>query len=287
MQTILVSLEDGARREDIIASAWHLAAFMDANLRVVDFGRDDRLGLRTFEEHSEADGVIAVVLAAPEGVLRYPTQRSIATNALLRCRRPVVVVPRRPILRTIHRILLPLDGSEACSAPVRTLLSDYVDESSVSILHVFTTQTAPRMLDRPEYDLPEWGRTFVDRLLSGTSACFEWKTGDPCTAISAACDGHHGDIVALAWSQSATRSRSQVVRAVIERSRLPIMLLPVAPTALDLRGEIDLRQPEPTLQRHVLESAHRRQDHAELVTADARGNVGRAEAPGALPVAGS
>ena len=55
----------------------------------------------------------------------------------------------------------------------------------------------------------------------------ETRVGVPAELVHTIATETGADLIALAWSQTMTAGRATVVRAVLERSDVPVLLVPV------------------------------------------------------------
>jgi hypothetical protein len=143
--------------------------------------------------------------------------------------KPVVVVP--PDIADhacpIRRLLLPLEGTEESSRPIVERLSSFVDhELEMIVLHVFTPETMPRVLDRPVRDLQLWGDEFGARY-GPSGARVEYRVGIVGDQVARVVADEAVDMVVLSWSQDVSAGHAEVVRDVVSRSTVPVLLVPV------------------------------------------------------------
>lgn len=220
----VVPAEDAHHSEALDA----LAARFDVPITVLTGPVEEAL----LDRISAPDVAAAVVGArgAPDG--RRPLGH-VALDLVQRSHRPVLVVPpHAEVGRSVawQRVLVPLEGSAASTrAAIDALAGLAGDRLEPVVLHVYTPQTAPRMLDRPTRDLALWDDEFMVRF-GPVGASIEHRSGVAAHEIARACDGGHADVVVLTWSQAMEPGRAAVVREVLGRSTIPILLLP-APEA--------------------------------------------------------
>ena len=155
-------------------------------------------------------------------------------RVLERTTTPVAIVPpdiASSPRRGIRRLLLPLEGTEESSRPlVDQLFPLLAAEVELTVLHVFTPDTTPRILDRPHRDLAMWGHEFLARHCPMAER-IEWRQGPIGHGAIELCDEQDVDLVVLSWSQDASPGRATVVREILARSRIPVLLLPTRPDA--------------------------------------------------------
>ena len=231
MTEILAILDDTSDSNAVRDAALAVSELLDAGVAFTVPGSDPLALARAL---ASAD-VLGAVLAgrASDGIPSNLSARSVMLDAT----KPVVVVPdrcRNP--GPIRRLLAPLDAGDASAAPLETFLRSCSDRP-VELLpfHVFTAASTPPFLDRPYYDLPDFGREMLCRRLPGRDGSVRWATGVPARAIAESCRPEIADAVVLSWSQLLWPGHAVVVRAVLRRSELPVVLLPIVST----RGDPD------------------------------------------------
>ncbi len=191
-------------------------------------------------EAGEADDVAALVIGA-RGVPTDP--RPLGTTAVAvatTLHKPVLVVPpdAEPPA-TFRRVLVPLEGTVPTSLAPRFLIELALDAGlDIVAVHVLRPDTVPPFTDQPHHEQTAWTQEFLARHWpSGTRGVrLETHVGRceeviPQTAIRRSCD-----LIALGWSQDMAIGRACVVRAVLERTHLPVVLIPVPATAATPRS---------------------------------------------------
>src|SRR5512132_3556881 len=138
----------------------------------------------------------------------------------------------RPLPAGLRRILVPLDGTAAAARVVEQAVQWFAG-CGVQIVgvHVFDAATVPRFWDRPEHDPAVWSRSreFLARNLEAAGARLELGSGWPYERILDVAAAERADMIALAWRRQVAPDRAAVVRAVLTRSPVPTILLPVPP----------------------------------------------------------
>lgn len=155
-----------------------------------------------------------------------PTTRYVAERSM----KPVVVVPvaKEQVQGELRRLLVPLEGTESSSRPIlEALLPLLVENVEVEVLHVFTEETLPRMLDRPVRDAELLGREFLARHCPPAGRIV-LHAGGVVDRVQEVAAEHEADMVVLSWSQDSSEGRARVVRDVLATSQRPVLLLPVA-----------------------------------------------------------
>jgi hypothetical protein len=145
--------------------------------------------------------------------------------------KPVIVVP--PEARTpvqFRRVLVPLEASlSAALAP--GAIFELAREATIEAitLHVHEEDSLPAFTDQPQHEQAAWAREFLARYCpTGLgSVRLETRVGRTDELVPLVADECGCDLVALGWSQELASGRAQVVRGTLERSRLPVLLVPV------------------------------------------------------------
>jgi hypothetical protein len=150
-------------------------------------------------------------------------------HILERATKPIIVVPPDvpASAQQCRRLLVPLEGDEESSRPVLERLRPLIaTEIELVVLHVFTSATVPRMLDRPARDLSIWGDEFVARFCPGANR-IELRTGPIGARVGEVSAEAGSDLVVLSWSRDSSPGHAEVIREVLAGSSIPVLLLPV------------------------------------------------------------
>lgn len=272
MRTVLAALDRGPAVRPVLASASAIAPLLHARVVAVHVQVDDAgtpLGLARaagvplrivhgdivdrLVAAGQADDVAVLVVGA-RGIPTDP--RPLGTTALAvatTLRKPVLVVPPDSEPRgTFRRVLVPLEGTIPTSLAPRFLIELAPDAAlEIVALHVLRPNTFPPVTDQPQHEYTAWAREFLARYCPwGTDIVrLETRVGRREDLVSQAGSECDCDLVALGWSQDMAPGRARVVRAVLERSRLPLVLIPVptAAEASDEPGVGDVDEVEPSL----------------------------------------
>jgi nucleotide-binding universal stress UspA family protein len=253
MKTVLAALDTSAAARPVIETALGIAALTGARVDAVHvsdgsevtpewLADQNEVVLRVLRGPVEASLVRALdddeVIAGVFGARRTPSGRRpvgrTAMHVLERTTKPVVVVPPDVVAANrppVRRLLVPLEGTTETSQPVLDRLYPLVvAEAEVVVLHVFTSDTLPPVLDRPVRDLSLWGEEFAARFCP-VAARVELRTGPVGARVAEMCAEEQIDLVVLSWSQDASAGHAAVIREVLGASTVPVMLLPVAVTS--------------------------------------------------------
>ena len=146
----------------------------------------------------------------------------IAAGILRSLNKSMVFVPPDAVLPgAIRRLVAPLEGTETTSRPVRNLLKRIVPKDiELVVVHVFTDETLPAMLDRPYRDLEFLGQKFLAHHCPPATD-IRLRQGPVAASINEITAEGGCDLVVLSWSQDFSPGRAQVIREVLESSVTP------------------------------------------------------------------
>lgn len=249
MTTVLAALDNTAAARPVLETALGVGRLTGATVEVIHVGDGssetpqalaDRSGVPFRLLEGSVEPALLEAVARPEVVAavlgarstpgdRRPTGHT-ALGVLQQALKPIVVVPPEALdgsSRPLHRLLLPLEGSDESSRPVvERLLPLIADEVELVVLHVFTSATTPRFLDRPGRDLELLSEEFLTRHCP-TATRIELRTGAVGQRVGEVCVGEEADLIVLSWSQTMEAGHAAIVRDVLVHARVPVLLLPV------------------------------------------------------------
>lgn len=248
MNRVIAAIDNTAAAQAVLAAGTTIAELFEATLEAVHV-RDD--GARTARAAAAAAGlalrevngpvvralvsearrrdVAALVVGAratPAG--RRPAGH-IALEVITAATTPVAVVPpdpRRP--SGLERLLVPLDGTSSTARALEGVIEIACRHNvDVVVMHVRDEASLPPFSDQPQHEADAWEREFMARYCSAPTARAELRVGVPAPAVVAMAAEAEADVVALGWRQDLTPGRAAVVREVLERSRVPVLLVPM------------------------------------------------------------
>lgn len=205
------------------------AAAVGVPLRVVSGAVVDQLS----EAAADPD-TVALVIGARSRATSTNALGSTAIAVVTLCGRPVVVVP--PVGRTapiLRRILVPLEGTVSTSLAPRSVV-ELGRSSNIEVVALHVDE------DGPAQDAAEFLRRFCPWGIGYVT--LERRSGRREDVIPAVADELGCDLIALGWAQELASGRAEVVRAALERSPLPVILIPAnletarEPSALSVGG---------------------------------------------------
>jgi nucleotide-binding universal stress UspA family protein len=253
MNTVLAAIDNSLASAPVLRAAGSLAAILGARVEAVHVQTD---GARTAVETAAVaavplalatgDVVEALILAGERedvialaiGARGTPSSRrplgGTATAVATAASKPVLIVPpHADAAPPFRRVLVPLEGTPGSShAPEWIFELVPGVELQVVVLHVLDQARLPSFTDQPQHEQPAWEQEFVSRYCpSGLEpAGIQMRVGRPEEWISAVAEESGCDLIALGWAQELEAGRAEVVRGTLERSRLPVLLVPVRVT---------------------------------------------------------
>jgi nucleotide-binding universal stress UspA family protein len=240
---ILHVLPPGASREDF-----------DRTVREV--GLD---GLQAAHVRVEAGDVVGTILAAsnePGVALVFLTTHvtsiksgrhlgSIAEAVIIGTTRPVLLVRPESSFspREIKRLLLPLDGTPKTATALRpatglaarlgaALDLLYVDRRDGHEAGERGSVAAPRYVDQPQHEWPDWASEAADRLATCCAECPEdvpvrmfLVHGAIAREIESFAVAHSSDAIVLVRRSRLQVGRARTLRAVLQRAPCPVLIV--------------------------------------------------------------
>jgi nucleotide-binding universal stress UspA family protein len=99
----------------------------------------------------------------------------------------------------------------------------------VVVLHVHDEDSLPAFTDQPQHETSAWVDEFLARYCPWGvgDVRFEICVGRPDEEVLRTAEETGADLIALGWSRSLAGGRGPIVRAVLERGRVPVLLIPV------------------------------------------------------------
>lgn len=250
MTIVLAAVDNSVASKPVLATARALASPLDAQTEAVHVRTNgDRTAhgaaaaagvpLRILDppvvdalvEAASADEVAAVVV----GARRLPSDpRPLGATALAvatALAKPVVVVPPDADPReAFRRVLVPLEGTISSSLAPRSVF-ELAQTASIDVvaLHVHDAEEIPSFTDQPQHENAAWAQEFLARYCPWGIGVVELATrvGSSAAIVPLFAQERDADLIALGWSQTFEAGRAPVVRAALERSGIPVMLVPV------------------------------------------------------------
>jgi nucleotide-binding universal stress UspA family protein len=251
MRIVLAAIDNGAAGRPVLAVAEAVAEVLGASVRAIHFPEDGQETARALAREAaiplelltdpppegilsraERPGVVCLVagrrrLPAPTGSIGHIT-RAVAAGTT----KPVVIVPpETPVLFELRRVLVPLEGSPDTAVSLATTIG-LVNASRIEVvvLNVCEVASLPLFMDQWHWWTDAWAREFLARYvpLPPEQVRLELRVGTPADEVLAVANEGSADMVALGWARDFSSGRALVVKAVLERSTVPVLLLPVS-----------------------------------------------------------
>ncbi len=140
----------------------------------------------------------------------------------------------------IKRVLVPLEGSPSSSEAMRQAEEGFCAKGrEIIALHVVTSDVplepgslpAPRMMDQEHYEWMSWREEFTMRF----SQCPQGgrhrtivRVGDPGEVIQQEALDLGADVIVAAWNRSLDEGHCERVKALLEGTPCPLLLVPAA-----------------------------------------------------------
>ena len=258
MSTVLAAVDNSLASRPVLAAAGSLAAILGARVEAIHVQVDG--GRTAIETAAAADVPLAIatgdvvealtvageredIVALAIGARGTPSGRrplgGAATAVATASRKPVLIVPPHAVIaQPFGRVLVPLEGTLA-SSPAPGWIFHLVQDADVEavVLHVHDEHGIPSFTDQPQHEQAAWAREFVCRYCAQglPTAAVETRVGRPEEWVPAVAEEKGCDLIALGWAQELEGGRAEVVRGTLERTRLPVLLVPVrvGPARLD------------------------------------------------------
>jgi len=178
---------------------------------------------------SEADVVALAIGANSHAVGRrvghLPLAIASATN------KPVVVIdPAANPPNRLHRVLIAIEGTASKGKALKRAIQ-LIEANSleVVVVHVDDEGSIPSFSDQVQHETDAYAREFVARFLPGLPATrLELRIGTAADEILAVTEQTDAELLAIGWPQVDDGVRGQVARELLERSRIPVLLVATA-----------------------------------------------------------
>lgn len=247
---LLAAVDNSAVARHVLEAAIEIATLYGAEVDAVHIREDGSrtaqaaaaatgLELRELPGHAveklteigDEDDVVGLVIGTRAGRLARRLLGHVALDLLVAVRKPLVLVPpQTPIPFRLQRVLVPLDGTKATAAAlIRTVELARESEVEVEVLHVHDEDSLPLFSDQPQHETESWAREFLARYCPRVDlARFHLRVGWPGENVIRVAYEMDADMIALGWAQDLSSGRAAVVREALERSQIPVLLVPVA-----------------------------------------------------------
>jgi nucleotide-binding universal stress UspA family protein len=144
---------------------------------------------------------------------------------------PLLVVPPQAVVpMALRRILVPLDGEPATAAALaETMELARLRELEVVVLHVLDPASLPAFSDQPQHEVAAWSAEFLRRHCPDPdNVLLEVRVGVPGRHVLSVAEEIGADMIALGWAQDLGEGRAAVIREALDRSDVPLLLVPLS-----------------------------------------------------------
>ncbi|MGH2655544.1 MAG: universal stress protein [Actinomycetota bacterium] len=249
MRKIIAALDNGPAARPVLGTAIGLGPVLDATVEALHVTEDGDTIARTAAQRyginlrtapgpvakalvsaGQAEEVVAEVVGARGTRAGRRPAGHTALEVITSLNKAVVVVPPEVALPFApRRLLFPLECSlEAGAALEDTLQRACECGCEVIVAHVHDEASLPLFEDHGLYETDAWTREFLARYCASAQelARVEVRVGVPAPEILGLAATTDADLITLGWSQDLSPGHAAVVREVLERSSVPILLLP-------------------------------------------------------------
>jgi nucleotide-binding universal stress UspA family protein len=249
MTKVIAAIDDSPAAGPVLATAGAVARLFDASLEAVHVRQDGHAAatraanaaglLLSAVEGGVVESLVAAGSRPDVSVLVLGTRdapsasRPLGSTALEVIRaveKPVVLVPPRAAAPArIRSVLLPLEGTRRTSLAPADMLELARDAAvDVLVLHVLDESSLPLFTDQPQHETEAWAHEFLARYCpSGLrSVRLALRVGRPDETVLEVAEESGVDLIVLGWNQLLAPGRATIVRTVLERGRLPMLLIP-------------------------------------------------------------
>jgi nucleotide-binding universal stress UspA family protein len=249
MSKIVAAIDNSAAARPVLAMAIVLGAVLGADVDAVHVADDGEqtapaiaeksglicstLGGDPFDaiiERAAGHDVVAIVLGARRrmsgGHLGH-LARQIA-DAL---EKPVLVVPpeAEPCER-LRTVVIAMEGTPAKARSLKGAI-DLVSELDLElvVVHVDDEDSIPSFSDQVAHETEAYAQEFLARYLHGAPKVrLELRVGLPADEIIDLTRSETADLVAVGWSHTGDPDRGPVAEQILDRSHIPVLLVPIA-----------------------------------------------------------
>ncbi len=254
MTKVVAAIDNSAAAGPVLATAAAVADLFGADVEAIHarvegdrvaHGPENLAGVRLQEVTGPPEEAI-LAACAPEEVVAVVVgargtpggRRPVGGTALAvitALAKPVVVVPPDAgAPERLARVLVPLEGTAPTSlAPTSVVELACGRGIEVVVVHVHDEASLPSFTDQPQHEASAWADEFVARYAPwGVEGVrIEMRVGRRDEEVLGAAVDLGADVIALGWMRELAPGRAEIVRAVLEHSRIPVVLMPV--TAVD------------------------------------------------------
>jgi nucleotide-binding universal stress UspA family protein len=173
--------------------------------------------------------VVAIVLGARGRPGGPRPAGHVALELITRVNKPVILVP--PDVADpgrLRRVLFAVEGQPE-GTPMPGVVFELLAKAGIHMgaVHVDSESSLPAYSDQVQHETEVFADEFIARNVPASiDIDLALRVGQPGSELLAACDESTADLIVVVWSCDLSPGRAHVVRELLERSRIPILLVP-------------------------------------------------------------
>lgn len=245
MSRIVGFVDQSPCAADVQAAAQWIGRFLDAAVEIVHvaesenhdsagFGPGVTIFNGTVEEvilrEIASSDVIASVVGSRSVAAKAPIIGHVTEALLTLTTAPLVVVPpgARRLSGDAPEIFVPLDGTDETAQALLPTINLLAEAGArTTIAHVFDAESLPPFISSHE-DLDILAREFAQQHLPGLSPSCKFRLGDAGRNVADLVSDVGADAVLVAWHQTFTPGRAEVLRRLLIETRVPLIIVAIA-----------------------------------------------------------
>jgi nucleotide-binding universal stress UspA family protein len=246
MSTIVAAVDNSAAAHPVVAAAHLLAPIFGAGVECVHVAEVEgrtaasvaaALGvpfrtlpgdpLASLIELADDDDVVGFAIGQRSQVPAATTGH-LALGLADSVDKPVLVVsPQAVVPDRFRRVLIAMAGVPGRGRDLKRAIALAArTELDLVAVHVDDEGSVPAFSDQVQYETEAYAEEFLARYAPGAPGVrLDLRIGAPVDEILAACAEEHSDVIAMGWPHADRPGRGDVVRAVLERSPVPVLLV--------------------------------------------------------------
>lgn len=247
MSRIIAAIDNSAASAGVLRAALAMAPIVGASVEAVHVSEDssrtahaaaEKAGvplqvlpgepLQAIAALAGASDVSMIVVGAHGSPLRTRTGH-LALALANQLDKPILAVPPKAVVpRNIRRMLIAMEGTSAKAKKAPTAIT-LVEPGSLEILAVHVDDSIPSFSDQVGHETEAFVREFLARYLPGwPKTTLRTRIGVPADEILTETEQIGADVLAVGWPQTTDAERGIVARELLQRSRIPVLLIGVA-----------------------------------------------------------
>ena len=247
MRTVLACIDNSAAARPVLRAALAIAPLFGADVEAVHVAEDGEatvaatalaIGVPLRTLHGDVVEALASLASDPDvvaltvGARGRPTASHpighVALELVNRAATPVMVVPPdATVAERVHRVLVAMEGTPANARSLKHAV-ELVAGADVElvVVHVDSESSIPSFSDQVQHETDAYASEFLARYAAGAPlARLELRIGVPAEQILEAAESIRPDAIAIGHRSDPGPGHGEVVREVLERSRVPVLVV--------------------------------------------------------------